>query len=275
MHGRLFVVFGKAWHHSRPHKFVQAEMIMKKCIALSTAVLAATFTFAPLAGAQQAENEKAQQQEQRAQQQEQRAQQQEQNAQQAARGAQEEGRDAAEQRMSPDQHFIKEAAADNQFEIQSGQYVAQQAQDPQVKQLAERLVQDHQRAQQQLQQIAQGMNMQLPERLEEWQQAKLQAMQRKHGQHLEMQFAFGQVGGHMTDILKYQYEAEHGQNAQVKQFAEQTIPILQEHLQLAQQTAAQWVPQARTAGERVRGNADSGAKQERNPNDAPNQGVNR
>lgn len=255
---------------------------MKKYIALSTAVLAATFTFAPLAGAQQAGNENAaQQQEQRAQQQEQRAQQQEQNAQQAARGAEQEGRDAAEQKMSPDQRFIKEAAADNQFEIQTGQYVAQQAQDPQVKQLAERLVQDHQRAQQQLQQIAQGMNMQLPERLEEWQQAKLQAMQHKHGQHLEIHFAFGQVGGHMTDILNYQYEAEHGQNAQVKQFAEQTIPVLQEHLQLAQQAAAQWVPQARTAGERERGNADSGnkernsANQDRNANGAANPGGNR
>ena len=123
--------------------------------------------------------------------------------------------------MDSDKHFIKEAAADNQFEIQASQYVEQQRQNPQVKQLAQRLVEDHQRAQQQLQQIAQGMKMELPTQLEQWQQDKLQAMQQKHGEHLEMHYTFGQVGDHTTDLLKYQYEAEHGQNAQVKQYAEQ------------------------------------------------------
>jgi putative membrane protein len=234
------------------------EIIMKKCIALSTAALAATFTFAPLAGAQQADNKRAQQR-------------QEQREQQA-------GRADEEQQRTPDQHFIKEAAADNQFEIQTSQYVAQQAQDPQTKQLAERLVQDHQRAQQQLQQIAESLNMKLPDELEQWQQAKLQAMQQKHGQHLEMHFAFGQVGDHMIDILKYQYQAEHAKNPQLKQFAEQTIPILQEHLQMAQQVAAQWVPQARTAGERMRGNShDNDANKPGGDRSGTgnNQGVNR
>lgn len=237
---------------------------MNKCIALSTTILAATFTFAPIAGAQQSANETGQQR-------------QEQRGQQAGEGD--------HQQRNPDQHFIKEAAADNQFEIQTSQYVAQQAQDPQVKQLAERLVQDHRRSQQQLQQIAQQLNMKLPDEFEQWQQAKLQAMQQKHGQHLEMHFAFGQVGDHMTDILKYQYQAEHAQNPQLKQFAEQTIPILQEHLQMAQRAASQWVPQARTAGERIRGNAErntpgadnsgTGTNQQGTPNGGSNQGGNR
>jgi putative membrane protein len=228
---------------------------MKKCIALSTAVLAATFTFAPLAGAQTAQ-QNAQQQAQQAQQ---RAQQEAQNAQNQARQAGSQVHGEADQAMqhNPDQMFLREAAADNQFEIQEAQFVQQQAQNEQVKQLAQQIVQDHQQAQQQLQQIAQQANMQVPSQLEEWQQAKLQHMQRHHGEMLDRAFTFGQVGGHTADILKYRYEAEHGQNAQIKQFAQQQIPTLEHHLQMARQTAEQWVPEARTAGEHLRGTGAS------------------
>lgn len=228
---------------------IDGESIMKKYIALSTAVLAATFTFAPLAGAQTAQ-QRAQEAQQQAQQNAQNAQQRAQQAgQKAGAGAQA----AADQMQNPDPMFAREAAADNLFEIQAGQNVEQKAQNQQVKQLAQRLVQDHQRAQQQLEQAAQQDKIQLPTSLEDWQQAKLQHMEKHQGQQAEMNFAFGQVGDHTADILKYRYEAEHGQNAQLKQYAQQQIPILEEHLQLARQAAEQWVPEARTAGERIQG----------------------
>jgi putative membrane protein len=236
---------------------------MKKSIALSATVLAAAFTFCPISKAE----DQAQQAQQRAQQAGQQAQQAGQDAQQRGRegaaGIRGEARDAAAgargegREHNPDQMFVKEAAADNQFEIQLGQFVQQQAQNQQVKQLAQEMVQDHQQAQQQLQQIAQGMNMQLPSELEQWQQAKLQAMQQKHGEHLERAFTFGQVGAHHTDILKFQYEAQRGQNEQLKQFAQQTIPTLEKHMRMAEMAAEQWVPTARTAGEHMRGNKDN------------------
>jgi putative membrane protein len=222
---------------------------MNKSIAISAAVLAATFSFAPLAGA--ADTANAQQQAQKA----------GQRAEQQAEGA------AGEMKMNADQHFIKEAAADNQFEIQVSQVVEKQAQDSQVKQLAQRLIRDHQQAQEQLQEVAKGMNVQWSPQLEQWQQDKLQAMQQKHGKHLEMHYVFGQVGDHTSDLLKYQYEASHGENAQVKQFAEKTIPILQSHLEMAQQAAQQWVPEARTAGEH-----EQGQRRSERPNDAANPG---
>jgi putative membrane protein len=213
---------------------------MTRGIALSAAVLGATFSLAPFAGAQEAAAERAQQ-----------------RAVQAGQAAERQAGEAAEDmKMNADQRFVREAAADNQFEIQLSQFVEQQAQEPQVKELAQKLAQDHQRAQQELQEVAQGINLQLPTQLERWQQEKLQAMQQKHGKHLEMHYVFGQVGGHTTDLLKYQYEAEHGENAQVKQYAQRTIPILEKHLDMAQQAAQQWVPQARTAGEHQRGDAN-------------------
>lgn len=269
---------------------------MKRFTTLSTAVLAATFSVAPLYGADSA-GDRAQQAQDQAQQQ---AQQARERANQTAGEAKDQARQAADEvqggegRMNADQHFIKEAAADNQFEIQLGQFVSQQSQNDQVKQLAQQMVQDHQQAQQQLQQIAEKSNMQLATQLEPWQQEKLQAMQRHRGEMLDRNFAFGEVGAHRTDILKYQYEAEHAQNDQLKQYAQQTIPALEKHLRLAEQASEQWVPQARTAGEHQRGErsdrtgntgtenrgynatgAGADTNQQGTPSRTNNQGINR
>ena len=151
------------------------------------------------------------------------------------------------------QEFVKEAASGNQMEIQEGQLAEQRAQDPQVKQLAQRLVEDHQKAQQQLQQVAQQLGVTISEQLMPVHQAMLQSIQRKQGRDFERCFSFGQVADHTKDILEYQYAAEHAQNQQLKQYAQQQIPTLREHLHMARQAAEVFVPEARTAGERIRG----------------------
>ena len=151
------------------------------------------------------------------------------------------------------QKCIREASSDNLYEIQAGQFVEQRAQDPQVKQFAKRLVQDHQQAEQQLQQAAQQAGVQVSEQLSPVSQAKLQELQQKQGPALERAFVFCQVGDHETDILMAQWQAEHEQAPQLKQYAQQQIPVLEEHLRMGRQIADQWVPQARQAGQRMRG----------------------
>jgi len=187
--------------------------------------------------------------------------------------------DAARREDGSDRMFAKHAASDNAYEIQLAQYVDQQAKNPQVKELAQQMIQDHQQAKQQLEQIAKGMNVQLSTDLEPWQQAKLDAMRQKHGEHLERAFAFGEVGDHHTAILNFQYEAQRGQNAQLKNFAQQTIPALEKHLRLAEDASAQWVSEPRTAGERIQGSKGSTDANSQTPgilrNGVNNNGINR
>ena len=154
---------------------------------------------------------------------------------------------------NPDQEFVKDEAVGNQFEIQLAQFIQQKAQEESVKKLAQQIIQDHQRAQEQLQQVAQSMQMQLPQQLDEIHQAKLQKMQQKQGRDLEACYTFAQVGDHQREILMHRYEAENAQNPQVKQYAQQTIQPLEHHERLAWQAAETFVPQARQAGERIRG----------------------
>ena len=208
---------------------------MKKTLALSTAVLAAAATFslaknqpdaAAPADANQAQRQPQQQQ---------------------------------QENQNQEQEFIKHASSDNQFEIQAGEFVAQSAQDQQVKQLGQRLAQDHQKAQQQLQKIAQQMRVEGSDQLTPVDQAKLEELKKKQGQDLERCFAFMQVGGHETDLLSYRWQSEHAADPQLKQYAQQQISVLEEHLHMARQAAEQFVPEARTAGERIRGAARDAA----------------
>lgn len=158
-----------------------------------------------------------------------------------------------------EQHFIQMASSDNNFEVQLGQLVQQKAQDQKIKELAQRMVQDHQKAEQQLRQVAQQMGVNLTDQLSPVHQAMLQEFQKKDGQALERAFAFDQVGDHHKDILKYQWQAEHAQDAQLKQYAQQQIPTLREHLQLAEQCAEQFVPEARTASGTIRAESPAGS----------------
>ena len=47
------------------------------------------------------------------------------------------------------------------------------------------------------------------------------------------------VSDHKEDIKKFQRVADKGKDAELKQFASQTLPTLKEHLQLAESTAQQ------------------------------------
>jgi putative membrane protein len=199
---------------------------MKRLIAASTVLLSgvAAFTFA------QTQNQHAQQQ----------------------------GSQQSQMQMqlnkSEEQHFIKEASSDNNLEIRVGQLIEQKVQDQQIRQFAQRLVQDHQKAEQQLQQVAQQMGVSLSaQQLTPVDQAKLQDFEQKQGPQLEMAFAFCEVGDHHTDILMNEYVSQNAQDAQLKQYAQQQVPILREHLQLAEQCSERFVPEARTAGEHMRG----------------------
>lgn len=161
---------------------------------------------------------------------------------------------------SHEQRFIQMASSDNNYEIQLGQLVQQRAQEQSVKELAQRLVQDHQKAEEQLRQCAQQIGVTLSDQLNPVHQAMLREMQQKQGPELERAFTFDQVGDHHKDVLKFQWVAEHAQDPQVKQYAQQQVPVLREHLQMAERCAEQFVPEARTASETLRGerNAQEG-----------------
>jgi len=154
-----------------------------------------------------------------------------------------------------EQDFIKHASSGNNFEIQLSQFVEQRSQDQQVKQLAQKLVQDHQQAEQQLRQVAQQMSVTLENGLMPAQQAKLQEFQKKQGAELDRAYIFCNVGDHHKDIMEYRWASQNAQSSQLKQYCEQTLPHLQDHLRQVDQVASAvlGINEAQTASERIMG----------------------
>jgi putative membrane protein len=134
-----------------------------------------------------------------------------------------------------DSKFITMAAQGGLAEVQMGQLAQQKASDPAVKQLGQRLVQDHTKANDQLKSIAQQQGVTLPTEPSAADQQALKKFEGLSGSQFDQQFVAHAIKDHQKDIALFQKESQNGKDDSVKQFAQQTLPTLQEHLQMAQQ----------------------------------------
>jgi putative membrane protein len=170
---------------------------------------------------------------------------------------------AQDPNTAADKCFVVMAAIDNEFEIQSGQAAQQKSQNDQVKQIAQKMVDDHTKAKQQLQQVAQQLQVQLPEQLPRMKQAELQIMSALPADQFDKNYLAHLQAAHAKDVTKFNSVSQLSQNDQVKQFAQQTLPVLQQHAQQVNQTAtAMGLPngmEAIQAGAKIQGSGASGS----------------
>ena len=144
-----------------------------------------------------------------------------------------------QQLAQQDMEFAKKAAGGGMAEVKLGQLAQDKAKNDQVKQFGQRMVDDHSKANDKLKTIAQQKNIDLPQDLPEDAQQTYDELQNKSGQEFDQAYMDHMVKDHKKDIDLFQKEAQSGQDQDLKQFAEQTLPTLQEHLDLAQQTQKQ------------------------------------
>lgn len=167
---------------------------------------------------------------------------------------------------SGDAKFAEHAARDGQAEVDLGRLAEQKTQNPEVKALARRLVDDHTKSNQQLMQIAQQEGMQLPAgpgKSESKQRAELQKL---NGDAFDKAFVNQIVEDHQKDIKYFRKEQNSLKDAQLKSFAQQTLPVLQKHLQMAEQTAqAAGASGSSTAPNRSKDSTASPAARAANP----------
>jgi putative membrane protein len=138
-------------------------------------------------------------------------------------------------KMSP-QEFISKAAQDDMAEVRVAQLAQQKSSNPQVKQLAEKLMSDHEKNDQAVKQLAQKENVQLPTSLNAEHQAMVDRLQKLNGAQFDRAFLHMQVRDHEKDIRQFRQEAANSQNPDIKQYAQQTLPKLEEHLHMAETT---------------------------------------
>lgn len=144
----------------------------------------------------------------------------------------------AQNTMSPqDKTFLTKAATGGMAEVSMGQLAERNAASPQVKQFGERMVSDHTKANDQLKGIAKSQNVTLPTNLDSADRATEQRLASMKGTSFDQAYMRDMVEDHQKDVQEFQQEASNGQNEALRMFAQQTLPILQQHLQMAENIA--------------------------------------
>jgi len=139
---------------------------------------------------------------------------------------------------SADKTFAQKAAAGGSAEVALGQLAQQNAASPQVKQFGQRMVSDHTQANQELMQIAQQQNITLSSEPDPKEQAEQKRFAALKGAQFDTAYTQHEVSDHKKDIADFEREAKSGQDPALKAFAQKTLPILREHLQMAQSAAS-------------------------------------
>ena len=164
-----------------------------------------------------------------------------------------------------DKLFVLCAAINNNFEMMLSQQAAQKAQNPEVKKLAQMIMQDHQQAGQQLQQVAQQMQLQVPQGLPSIKQQEIQVMTSLPSQQFDKVYVAKMNELHAMDVTAFGSQTTLAQNPQLKQFVTQALPKLQQHQQHVMRTAQQigltggGSGDAQQAGSRESGSSTSGS----------------
>ena len=131
-----------------------------------------------------------------------------------------------------DKTFVKEAGIGGTAEVELSK-LAQKSDNAEVKSCADRMIRDHTAANQELTAIATGLGLEVPKALDAEHERLRQKLQSLHGKAFDEQYMNGMVEDHEKVVKLFQQEERSGHNPELKQFAQKTLPTLQDHQKMA------------------------------------------
>jgi len=138
---------------------------------------------------------------------------------------------------SSDTNFMKKAAAGGLAEMELGQLAVQKASNEQVKQFGQRMIDDHSKANEQLKNLAAQEHVTLPTKPYLTDRQTRDRLEKLSGTEFNQAYMSDMLKDHKKDVAEFERESKTAKNPAVKSFAEQTLPVLREHLSQAEQIA--------------------------------------
>jgi putative membrane protein len=130
-----------------------------------------------------------------------------------------------------DRTFIAKAAAGGLAEVKLGTLATEKATNADVKKFGEMMVTDHTKANDQLKQIATAQQVTPPADLKPQDQALYDQLSKMSGDEFDRAYMRHMVEDHQKDVAEFQKASKTAGDPAVKQFATDTLPTLQKHLQ--------------------------------------------
>jgi putative membrane protein len=163
---------------------------------------------------------------------------------------------------SDDKNFVKKAAEAGMAEVEMGHVALKQASNEEVKQFAQRMIDDHSKANTELMLLAQSKGITLPANPHVGSGGQMNTsvsnatgmtntdsskamkgkddhkkmgdkMSKLSGAEFDREYMKHQVEDHDKAVALFERQAKKGKDAELKAFAERTLPTLKEHQQMA------------------------------------------
>jgi putative membrane protein len=149
------------------------------------------------------------------------------------------GMPASNQPNVADRNFARAAAAGGLTEVELGRLADHNGHSSEARQFGQRMVNDHSKANNQLNQIAAAANIPLPNAPGPEDQAMRDHLDKLQGNAFDRDYIRGQITAHQETAELFEHEIGSGQDVQLKTFASQTLPIVMQHLEMAQKIDVQ------------------------------------
>ncbi len=133
-----------------------------------------------------------------------------------------------------DTKFMKEAAQGGMAEVALGQLAVEKASNADVKKFGQRMVDDHGKANDKLKQLASQKNVALPQDLNAKDKATKAFLEKLSGEQFDQAYMKDMVKDHKKDVGDFQRESKTAHDPDVKRFAADTLPTLEDHLKQAE-----------------------------------------
>jgi putative membrane protein len=147
------------------------------------------------------------------------------------------GMAAAGQASVMDKMFVRKAMQGGMAEVQLGQLTLQKSSNDQVKQFAQRMIDDHTKLNDQMKPVAQQLGVSAPNQVSKKDRAAMAKLQTLSGSAYDEAYIRDMVKDHKQDLSDFQSEASSGQDQTVKDAATQGSQVISQHLQMIEQIA--------------------------------------
>jgi putative membrane protein len=136
--------------------------------------------------------------------------------------------------LTSDQTFLKKAAEGGLAEVELGQLAVEKSSNEDVKMFAQRIVDDHGKANEDLKQLAGQKGVSLPSEPSAKQKANKERLSKLSGDEFDKAYMSDMLKDHRIDVAAFEQESDSGTDSDIKKFASQALPTLREHLKQAE-----------------------------------------
>jgi putative membrane protein len=136
-----------------------------------------------------------------------------------------------------DKAFVKKALGGSMAEVEMGKLALQKSNNDQVKQFAQKMVDDHGKMIEQMKPAADAMGVKVPDQPPSGEMKKMEKMKNLSGDAFDQAYVKDMVADHKKDSKEFKQEAQTTKNPQLKELVTQGSQTIDGHLQMAEELA--------------------------------------